>query len=286
MPFLDLTVGSAFPVHQRSFLLRDGHGQPVVATIATDLRERKHLESQIERQRLQFIQNSRMSSLGQMAAGMAHEINNPLTILKGHATILQMEMARGPEMNAEIVGRTLRTLDGTVDRIARIIHGLRNFARDGSRDPMADFPLRQLVEGTLSFCRSRFENHGLRVSVDQLPDTLIHGQQVQLQQALLNLLNNAFDAARDSQGRWVRVGATLTGWGVRLEVSDSGEGVPLHDRERIMEPFFTTKPVGQGTGLGLSISKGIMEAHGARIYLDESAPHTTFVMHFPQRGGQ
>ncbi len=285
MQFLDLLRGEEFPVYQRSFLLRDSAGNPSsVATIATDLRERKRLEAEIERQRLQFVHNSKMSSLGEMAAGLAHEVNNPLAILKGNANVLAMELA-APWTDRELVAKTLKTMDATVDRIAGIIKGLRNFARDGSQDPLVPIPVARVVETTLSFCKSRFENHGIRLELGPPTDAVLRGQESQLQQALLNLLNNAFDAAKESPDKWVRLGVAQAGGVLRLEVDDSGKGIPPAIRDRVMEPFFTTKDVGKGTGLGLSICRGIVESHGGRLYIDEAAPYTRFVMEFPRSLG-
>ncbi len=100
----------------------------------------------------------------------------------------------------------------------------------------------------------------------------------------MNLLNNSYDAVIAKAERWIQISADQQGEGVRIFVVDSGVGIPVEIRDRIMQPFFTTKEVGRGTGLGLSISSGILEAHGGRLELDSSSPNTKFVMVLPRLG--
>jgi two-component system, LuxR family, sensor histidine kinase DctS len=280
--FLDLTNGEEFPVFQRAFMLKDRQGSlQAIATVAIDLREKRRLEGEIERQRLQFINNSKMSALGEMASGMAHEINNPLAILKGNISVLRLE-ANAEKLAKDSIIRFLDKQDRTVDRIAQIITGLRSFSRDHSQSEFQSFSIQEMILQTLTFCEARFQNNGVEFK-HELPERglKVRGRETQLSQAILNLLNNAFDAVAGTPGAWIKLAINTEGARIRLSLKNSGPLISSELRDRIMEPFFTTKEVGKGMGLGLSISKGIVEMHGGRLYLDSEATETTFVIELP-----
>lgn len=281
--FRDANTGADFPVMQQSFLLRGPDGKTqAVATIATDISEKKEMERQMEAQRLRLIHSSKMTSLGEMAGGIAHEINNPLAIIKGNVAVMGLQLDDGP-IELENIRKGLRTIDTTVDRIASIIKALRGFARDMPNEPMERLCVAQLVENVVQFYQARLLSAGVKLKLDKLDRAVvIRGAQGQLGQALVNLLNNATDAVKGRPGAEIQVEVTEAGSVARICVIDSGPGVPAQHREKILEPFFTTKEVGKGTGLGLPMTKGIVEAHQGRLYLLEGAPRTTFVIEIPK----
>jgi|GEM_PF-4236439 len=280
--FRDTLHGEAFPVFQRAFMIRDTHGKvQAIATVGVDLREKRRFEAEIERQRVQFINNSKMSALGEMAGGMSHEINNPLAIIKGNITILRLQASTG-EVSKDTVLQFLNKQEKTVDRIANIISGLRSFASDHSQTDFKVFSIQDMIQNTLSFCEARFTNNGVRFEHGPADFGLrVRGRETQLSQAILNILNNAFDAVVGTPDPWIKLHVAQDGSRLKLSFKNSGTGISPGLRDRIMEPFFTTKEVGKGTGLGLPISKGIVETHGGRLYLDGEAPETTFVIELP-----
>jgi C4-dicarboxylate-specific signal transduction histidine kinase len=137
----------------------------------------------------------------------------------------------------------------------------------------------QIVRETLELCAERFRQHAIALTVEPIPDDCqVTCRGVQISQILLNLLSNAHDAVEDRPSRWVRVVTEANEEEVRISVVDSGPGIAREHVDRIMEPFFTTKPIGKGTGLGLSVSKGIAEANGGRLAYDPTSPETRFVL--------
>ncbi len=253
-----------------------------VASLVQDVTDRHSAQEMIEKQRLQMVAASKMSALGEMAAGIAHEINNPLAIIFGRVEQLRAYLDRG-DAPAEKLKEIARSIGLTAERIARIVAGLRFFARDGARDSFELRPLADLVEETLGFCRSRFRNHKVALELDPSNEPVqLECRPVQISQVLLNLLNNAFDATQNLEDRWIRISWRELGDDVELRVVDSGRGIPPRTAERIMTPFFTTKELGKGTGLGLSISRGIVESHLGTLELDRAAPYTTFVIRLPK----
>ncbi|MFK8138050.1 MAG: ATP-binding protein [Bdellovibrionales bacterium] len=259
-----------------------------ITGVFQDISDRKETEKKLQEQQVKILQNSRLSSLGEMAAGIAHEINNPLSVINGYADrmigIIEKEKE---ELSAESLAKVLKAADRistTSERIATIIRGLRDFSRDGSKDKSSICTIDDLINDTLDFCRQKFVNRNvdLRVSAESR-EIFVQCKRVQLSQVLLNLLNNAFDAITDLDQKepWIVVNATVENDKVKIAVTDSGEGIDKKVAAKIMQPFFTSKEIGKGTGLGLSISKGIIESHSGKIWLDHSSVNTKFVVELP-----
>jgi signal transduction histidine kinase len=252
-------------------------GYLLVFEDVTVIKEREQL---LKDQEAKILTSARLASLGEMAAGIAHEINNPLAIINGHVGVLRRQIATATPENEEVL-RKLSAIENTVQRIAKIIRGLRSYARESDHSSLETFTVESVIEDTLSFCHEKFKNNGVALNSKLEPNLLLQGRPTQISQVLLNLLNNAYDAVSSSHNKEVTVEAKRKDNGVELSVSDSGPGVPIHLRTKVMEPFFTTKEVGKGVGLGLSISSGIVQAHNGRFYLDDKSLNTRFVIWLP-----
>lgn len=175
------------------------------------------------------------------------------------------------------------TIFQTGERISKIIKGLRVFSHSEESEPFKDVALEDIIEDTLVFCRGRFKSSEVELSVHLDPEHIeINCQPIKISQVLLNLLNNSIDAVEEQKEKWIRVDAKSDGRWIELSVTDSGPGIPKEISEKIMHPFFTTKPVGKGTGLGLSITRGIVEGHGGSFSLDPHSKNTRFVLRIPK----
>lgn len=226
---------------------------------------------------------AKMAALGEMAAGMAHEINNPLAIIMGKVQQIK-DMFKNGEIDRVEAMDHCEKLQSTVNRIAVIIRGLRSFARDDRRDPMMPIVIENIVRETLSFCQARFANQGVELLVTEpFPNGKIECHPGQISQILLNLLNNAFDAVVDAPKKQIQLDVVLEKDELIFRVTDWGPGVPATAAQKLFQPFFTTKPAGKGTGLGLSISKGIAENHGGKIQLISAHAPTIFEVRLPHR---
>ncbi len=233
---------------------------------------------QVEEQRKQAMQSAKLSSLGEMASGIAHEINNPLSIISMTAKSLRKH--RASDADPRLIDGLDRIVS-TSDRIAKIVKGLRSFSRDSFDDPFLPVPVNKIIESTLDLCHERIRTRSVFLTVTVAETFSIDCREIQIAQVLLNLLNNSLDSIENDNERWIKVEATLEGLTGKITVTDSGKLIPNHIAEKLMVPFFTTKEVGKGTGLGLSISKGIVESHKGRFYLDRTKPHNTFVIELP-----
>ena len=254
--------------------------------VAWDSTEEIQTERQIQEARAKLIAGTKMAALGEMSGGIAHEINNPLTVIQARAFQLT-QMVDSQRMDPVKIKQAAESISRTADKIARIIKSLRSFSREGSGDPFDLVPVKDIITETLEFCRTRFYNHGVEIQMGEIDEEIeIECRLIQIEQVLLNLLNNSFDAIADLEEKWIRVDVEAEDHFVNIKVIDSGKGIPAEASEKIMMPFFTTKEVGKGTGLGLSISSGILKSHGGELSLDRNAANTTFVIRVPRLQNQ
>jgi two-component system NtrC family sensor kinase len=238
-------------------------------------------EDQTDRRRLQdrLIQSEKLTAIGQLIAGVAHDLNNPLTSVIGFADFLA-ESADVPPRILE----PLRVIQQEAERASKIVKNLLSFARrQETRQPAA---LRPILDATLGLFRNNLSAEGVTLHVDMdgdLPDLDLNPTQIQ--QVFVNLIQNAAQAI-SATGRpgIVRLRARRWMGGVAIDISDDGPGMTPEVAERVFEPFFTTKPEGIGTGLGLSISQGIVKEHGGRITLTTAPGQgATFTVELPGR---
>ena len=222
-----------------------------------------------------------MSSLGEMAGGIAHEINTPLSTIQMKAELLLERLSEGGG-NEKVINDSLNSIIITVKKIAKIIRGLRSFSRDGTKDPMSVCAVSQIVNDTFDLCRQKFFDHDVDLKFNFNEDLNILCRPGEISQVLLNLIQNAFDAVENLDQKWIRVDLLEDKKSVLIKVIDSGSGIVKDVQDKLMQPFFTTKAIGKGTGLGLSISRGLIMAHGGTIELETDAVNTTFCLKLPK----
>ncbi|MFP4284026.1 MAG: ATP-binding protein, partial [Desulfovermiculus sp.] len=220
---------------------------------------------------VQFMQAEKMATVGVLAAGVAHEINNPLTSILGFSDGLKRRLPRlenkvEPEI-LEDMREYVQTIRQEGQRCQEIVQNLLTFSRPRN-SPFGKVNLRRLITDCLKIIHYRLKKCPLvdvQLNLDsELP--FVHGDEAQLKQVVLNLLTNALDALSGQGVLRILVQAEPDNM-VSLEVEDSGPGIPPEYLERVFDPFFTTKPVGEGTGIGLSTCYNIVQAHSGRIYV-------------------
>lgn len=236
---------------------------------------------ELELSRAKALHSSQMAALGEMSAGVAHEINNPLTVIDGKVRVLKHELEK-TQAEAKILGH-LEKIDMMSKRIGKIVKGMRSFSRDSSQEEITTFPLNTFLDEIKDLCFYRFQNKGVELTFTAPSEPVVlEARQVQLSQVLVNLINNAFDAILPLNERWVQVKVSQEPNGVLFQVIDSGAGLTPDFAKKIMQPFFTTKDVGQGTGLGLSISFGIIQSFNSELFVNHEMKNTCFQFLLPQ----
>ncbi len=251
-----------------------------VIGIGQDIGEKKMQEELIKNQQARMVSSAKLSSLGEMASGIAHEINNPLAIIKGKAYQLIKKLEAG-DIDVEYLIKEITKIEHNSLRIVKIIKGLRTFSRHGDNDPYQQVTFKSIYDDVLELCHERFKHQGVALKTSGDLSIMIDCQVTQIAQVLLNLINNAHDAVALMNNPWVEVHIENNDNATSIYVTDSGNGISEEVAQKIMQPFFTTKDVGTGTGLGLSISKGIIEMHGGTLFLDRFCQNTRFVIQLP-----
>jgi PAS domain S-box-containing protein len=252
-------------------------GYFVLSRDLTDLRETERdlveqsaarIASQVEleRQPAALQQSEKMATFGSLLAGVAHELNNPLSIVIGNA------LMSAEELEGSALAERARRVQAAAERCGRIVRSFLAMARHHKAE-MRPVTVQSLVDPTLQLLAYSMRTSGVTVEQDIAPDLPpLQCDLDQMIQVLSNLLTNARHALEERPApRRVRLTAHADGAWVRLEVADNGLGIADDIRSRVFDPFFTTKPVGSGTGIGLAVSRGIVEAHGGSLSL---APHT------------
>jgi len=225
----------------------------------------------------------KMASLGEMASNLAHEINNPLTVILAKAETLKRNLKKEP-LELETAIKDVDKIFTTGNRIMTIIKGLKAFSRNGERDPFTRVRVNDIITDTIDFCLQKYKEQGVALKISPVPAIEIEARATQISQVVLNLLNNALDAIAPLTDKWVMLEVTSIGTDrIQISVTDSGKGIPPEIAEKLSQPFFTTKEVGKGTGLGLSISRRIAKEHGGTLTLDTSSLNTRFVLEIPLR---
>ena len=246
-------------------------------------RELEQSKATIMQHQQSLIYSAKLSSLGEMAGGIAHEINTPLAIISMRTEQIEELIADG-NLDEFKVLKNLHVIKSTTNRIAKIIAGLRFFASDAKKAPTEPISISKIIEETLSLCREKFSSHGVEIEVknESSVQPYVECRPIELSQVFLNLLNNSFDAVSEQAEKWVRVEIKDQDPYVEVSFVDSGVGISSEIQDKIMQPFFTTKDIGKGTGLGLSISRGIIESHQGKLQLAPNHPNTCFRVLLPK----
>lgn len=262
--------GKAFPVTEG------------ISVFFSDITELKNNEEQLAVE--QLLREKRIEALTHMAAGLAHEISNPLAIIHGLASDLILPVTAEMQVAPREVRVACEGIIKTVNRASNILRGLRGFAREAAQDPMELASIYEIVEQCLELQQDRLQRHQLELTLSMDPGIPnFFCREVQIGQIITNLVNNAFDAITqaDAIQRWIAVSVTSAKNQTIIDVTDSGPGVQDQFRDHLMEAFFTTKERGLGMGIGLSLSRAIAQDHGGNLTLLEDAEHTTFRLLLP-----
>ncbi len=257
-------------------------GTIVFDGILQDITKSIESKKELETARAETIQASKLSSLGEMAAGIAHEINNPLAIIHGYADRILRFSESGKLDFAEAKRLSEKILHGT-SRIEKTVKSLSKLSYRKTNDVYENKLLVEVINDALNISNEKFHSSGIEIQFAQeIAHIKIECIPIEVSQAILNLLNNAYDAIEGKDDKWVRIEIGDLEQSVEIAVVDCGLGISPELQDRLWEPFFTSKEVGKGTGLGLSISRRLIEKHDGRLYIDTKSAHTRFVIELPK----
>jgi signal transduction histidine kinase len=224
----------------------------------------------------------KVASLGLASASIAHEINNPLMVID--STVFRLQALAKTAPNGEELEALSAKLAEMSGRVGAVVKGMRQFARDVPMPPLVDTDVRAELQMLVDLNQARAAQYDVSLTLGAIEPALsIRCRRDHFAQILFTLLENALDATRAAAERWIRLDARTVPGGVEIAVTDSGPGVPAALRERLMQPFFTTKQAGSGNGLGLTIAQGLLRQHLGSLSLDTESERTRFVVFLPER---
>lgn len=254
---------------------RDGRLSEVTGTIQ-DVTERMQLQVELEKEQNRANHAARLISIGEMAAEVMHEINNPLMVLSSY--VRQLKQAQVDDEKrvalAEGVGKGVR-------RIERIIVSLKRMAYCGDGGELAILSLEEVLNEAMSMCEVRVKAAGITLKIRGAKEAHVWCRQVELAQVFVNLINNAHDGIKGTKDPWIRIEAEAGPDIIEVRVTDSGHGIPKDIADHLFESFYTTKNRDQGTGLGLSLCRRIVESLNGSLEYNDASVNTQFVLRLP-----
>ena len=257
------------------------NGEIAHIAITNDITHLIEKEKAIQKQKEILAETSRLSALGQFASGVAHEINNPLFVISGKASRVLRKLQNGEEYTKEGLIKELSDIKETSKRIEEIVRNLKEISGKGLNCEASPQNVALMVKKIVSLTSERLRVHDINIEINIPDDLELICNPVQISQVLMNLINNSYHAIENSPDeKWIRIKGGVIQNKICLCVTDSGKGISPEVQVEMMNPFFTTKEIGEGTGLGLSISSTIMQNHMGRLIYDELSPNTRFEMQF------
>jgi C4-dicarboxylate-specific signal transduction histidine kinase len=242
-----------------------------------DITAQKEIESKLNH-------SAKLESIGLMASGIAHEINNPLAIISGINQKIKksIEKLNGSEVIKDDIAKDLIRIDSTIQRISKIIQGIKNFSRDSSGENYEYISFQNLIDDLITFTEYRMKLTSIKFTVEGNSIGLkMFCQPIAISQVLINLINNSIDAIENLEEKWIHLKIEKNEKTIILKIIDSGKGVDINIQEKIMSPFFTTKEIGKGTGIGLGICLSIISNHNGKFFLEKNSANTTFIIELP-----
>jgi signal transduction histidine kinase len=262
-----------------SFIIKDEISSGFLKRNILLVYEKDKYQKLFKDEQQKYIQAAKFSLLGEMSAGIAHEIANPLAVILNRAKLTARKYKED-----EYLTESFQKIEKMVVRITTIVATMKNFSRDATKDQMTSTPLSAIIQDALDLSQEKIRLCGVQVKMTvDLDNIEISCRGIEISQVLLNLISNACDALEELQEKWISIDVKIKPDSdlIQIIVKDSGTGVPRELRQQIMQPFFTTKEIGKGTGIGLSISKGILEAHKGNLTLNANCPNTEFIVSLP-----
>jgi PAS domain S-box-containing protein len=285
---LNIKLGSRQRYYSSYSQILDYEGQPTICFVLDDTTEQNELARKVRLNELKMYHEGRLTSLGIMAAGIAHELNQPLNTIRVVTDGFLFGRDEGWSLDPDELYEGMEMISSQVQRMSEVIRNIRNFAREDREEEYVEVDVNRTIENVFSMIGRQFEAHGVVVHknlADELPPVMAHSNR--LEQVIMNLLVNARQAldecGREQKELWIATKPTHQS--VCIETVDNATGIPIHLIDKIFDPFFTTKEVGQGTGLGLTISKSIIrEINGTIEAFNNARGGATFLITLPSVG--
>lgn len=246
-----------------------------------DVTQIKEAQKKLDDERALNISQSRLAQFGLLAGGLAHEVNNPLTVIQIRSEMIMKALEAKGSIPEKALLSHIDAIHAASGKIASIVNGLRTIADGGIEKNKSSLSLNEVLDEVLTICQSEILNRGIRLHLELPKNQFKFNANFSLvSQVILNLIKNAIDALEEKTEADIWIKIENTDKKTSFIIADNGSGISKPDREKIFLPFFTTKPPGKGTGLGLAISKSIVQSQNGELRLDHSDELTRFIAEF------
>lgn len=249
--------------------------------LETSNREIKRAQEELLNKTVQLMHASRISGLGEMAAGLSHEINNSLMVILASIQMIRRELVKNHV--SESVKTKIDQSEKSIEKIKSVVEGLKYFSSQMDSGPKKATELKNLIDTTFSYTGEILKVHEIDLKVDPIPEVSLVVHPFQIVNVLFNIIRNADDhlTKLPVQDRWIKLSFHQDTECLCIKLTNGGPKISQENQLKLFQPFFTTKDVNEGTGLSLSIGRGIIRDHGGDLSFDAKDPHTTFVVKLP-----
>ncbi len=258
-------------------------GEAAHLAITNEITERIKAEKELLEKDQELEEAKRLSVIGEFAAGIAHEVNNPLAIIHSRSQLLELQFDQleiKDEKKIESIRNSLATIKQTVIHTTDLIKNLKTFSSKADFKNLELIPLEEVINTALKISQNRCSNAGIDITLEIDSNIKVVCSNAGLSQVILNLIINAIDALEGIEERWIRIKTNVSDKRLQIIITDSGNGIPDEVVKKIMHPFFSTKEPGKGTGLGLSISLKSIEKMNGDFYYNPNSDNTEFIIEF------
>jgi C4-dicarboxylate-specific signal transduction histidine kinase len=253
-----------------------------ISALNLDITAIKEREQQLELTKISLLESEKMLTLGEMASGLAHELNNPMAIISGRVQVILSKIKQDNIDTNYLKENLIKILD-TIARVKRIVFSLKAISKNQNDDEdIKNYNTTEVLDPLMALNHYRLFFHGIELHIDnQHPNTIVRCSLADLAQVVLHLLKNSVDAIKDQPERWMRIELHQRENFIQVYFIDSGKGIPKDIADRIFEPYFSTKHQNLITGVGLAAARDIMHKQGGDLYYKDNHANTCFVLELP-----
>lgn len=274
------TALEAIRLGAQDYIIKDDISISIIERTLKYSLERHNLTKEIEEVRLEKAKLLKLATLGELSTTIAHEINTPLSVILTGSDRIRRKAENGEGLSCEELKKLSTTFLEVTNHIIKVLKGLKSYSKNSGELVKEEFSLSSVIDKSLQFCSSRFQTTDVLLDIEKVPEVTLLGQDFQITQVIVNLLNNAYEAVQDTKGSWVKVYFQEENGDQIIFIENSGRIKSEEVKRKIFDPFYTTKK-SQGTGLGLSISESIMRDHGGDLEYFDGEESTTFKVSLP-----
>lgn len=275
---VEIKIGEYDYLASRIPYIPEGFNKKGYIYFLVDISSLKEQEKIIEKQRVLLVQNAQLASLGELASGVAHEVNNPVSIIEGQLRRLK-DFIKDKDISIDDEILLIDKIQNNLNRVISIISGMKRISRSGEGDSIEVVSIDKIFDSLKDLCHEKLKSNMITLSIfEQESELFVQVKETQFLQALYSIVINSSEAISSLDNKWIKVKVENDTNFIAIRIIDSGEGIDNEITKKMFNPFFSTKDIGEGTGIGLSIARQMIEDQGGSLYYEIYEGNTSFVI--------